>query len=43
MTSVLYDIEDAQPKLGSRGLGGTGISAPGISCVAGSSQAHAIS
>jgi hypothetical protein len=42
MISVLYDIEDARPKFGSRGLGGTGTSAPGISCVAGSSHAQAI-
>jgi hypothetical protein len=43
MTSVLYAIDDARPKLGSSGLCGTGTSAPGISCVAGSSQAQAIS
>ena len=43
MTSVLYAIADARPKLGSRGLGGMGTSAPGISRVAGSSHAQAIS
>ena len=43
MTSVLYAIADARPKLGSRGEGGVGISAPGISCVAGSSHTQAIS
>jgi len=42
MTSVLYAMEDARPKLQSSGFGGTGTSAPGISCVAGSSQTHAI-
>ncbi len=41
--SMLYANEDARPKLGSRGFGGAGTSAPGISCVAGSSQAHSIS
>lgn len=40
--SKWYTIESARPKLGSRGFGGTGSSAPGISCVAGSSQASVI-
>lgn len=42
MTSVLYAIEPARPMLGSSGFGGTGISAPGISCTAGSSHTQAM-
>src|ERR1700744_2897576 len=43
VASVACIIEAARPQFGSRGLGGTARSAPGMSCVAGSSQAHAIS
>ena len=40
--SAQYTFETERPMLRSSGSGGTGHSAPGISCVAGSSQANSV-